>query len=184
MSIEAALAELTKEIRELKEDVRKSNDLNERMIGLKAEAIETVKTTAAKPEAAEKPKAAPKQKAEEPKAEEPKAEETKPEEAPKVEEPKAEAPKLDPLGQAIADYVTKGYDSADPMAKEERAARSQKVKDIFAAVAKKKGITVAKHSDIPEDMHGSVLKTLAARAAEGNLVIGKASEEAEDELLG
>jgi hypothetical protein len=169
MSLEAAIAELTKELRELKDDVRKSNDLNERMIGLKSEAIETVKGTAAKPEAAPK--------AEKPKAETPKVEE------PKAEEPKVEEKKLDPIAQAIADYVGSGYDAADPKAKEERAARGEKVKAIFKVISEKSGVEVKKHTDIPEKFQAAFLKTLAARAAEGNLVIGK-DDAADEDLMG
>lgn len=191
MSIEAALAELTKAVAVLTDDIRKQNDLNERLIGLKAEAIETVKNTAkpeeksAKATKAEKPakaEAAPVEEKPAP-AEEPAAEAPAPEAAAPAapEEPK----KLDPIAQAIADYVGGGYDEAHPQAKEERAARSGKVKDIFAAIAKKKGVEVKKHTDIPADMHPSVIKTLANLASQGNLVIKDDAPAAEDEdLLG
>ena len=55
MTLEAAIAEQTKALGILTEAVNKSNDLAERMIGLKTEAIETVKATAAPADA--KPKA-------------------------------------------------------------------------------------------------------------------------------
>lgn len=167
MSLEAAIAENTKALMILTESVNKSNDLNERMIGLKSEAIETVKQTATKP-ADPAPKA------------------SKTTEAPKTEEAKAEAPKteekpLDPIGQAIADYVGGGYDAAHPQAKEERAARAGKVREIFAAIAAKGGVTVEKHSEIPEKFHKAFLSTLAKRVEEGALVIGKGGD---DEDLG
>ena len=179
MSLEAAIAELNKNILNLTESVNKSNDLAERMIGLKSEAIETVKATATKPAAA--PKAD--KPAESPKAEAPKAEP----EAPKTEAEKPAAAPLDPIGQAISDYVGTGYDAAHPQAAEERKARSAKVKEIFGVIAGKAGVEVKKHTDIPEKFHGPFLKTIAARAGEGNLVIkaeAEAGAEAEDDLLG
>lgn len=155
MSIEEALAANTKAMAILTESVNKQNDLSERMIGLKSEAIETVKQVAAKPtetvakatKTAEKPP------------------ETKVEEAP-----------MDPIAQAITEYVTSGYDLADPAAADERAARSAKVKTIFAAIAGKASVSVTKHSEIPASFHGAFLKTLAKRVEEGCLVIGKTAD--------
>lgn len=170
MSLEAAIAEQTKAILVLTEAVNKQNDLSERMIGLKADAIETVKQTAAKPDAAPKADKAPK--------------ETKTESAPETQKApegeKVEEKKLDPIGQAIADYVGKGYDPAHAQAKEERAARAAKVKEIFKAIAEKGGVTVEKHTDIPEKFHGAFTKTLAKRVEEGCLVIGKEADGDED----
>lgn len=171
MSLEAAIAEQTKAILVLTEAMNKQNDLSERMIGLKADAIETVKQTAAKPDVA--PKAAKETKTEVA------AETQKAPEGEKVEEKK-----LDPIGQAIADYVGKGYDPEDAQAKEERSARAAKVKEIFAAIAKKAGTAVDRHTDIPEQFHGAFMKTLGKRVEEGCLVIGKTSGAAEDDLLG
>lgn len=165
-SIEAIIAENTKAMVILTESLNKSNDLTERMIGLKSDAIETVKNVAAKPEAAA-PKTTTAKATE---AEKPA--ETKPAEA---EKPK-DAP-MDPIAQAISDYVGAGYDQAHAKAAEERKARSAKVKEIFAVIAEKGGVEVKKHTDIPEKFHGAFLKTLAKRAEEGNLVIGKDSDD-------
>lgn len=160
MSLEAAIQELTKQVAVLTESVNKGNDLSERMIGLKADAIETVKATAAKPETA------------------PKATKAAPEKTEKTDAApeKVEEKKLDPIGQAIADYVGSGYDLADAKAADERKARAAKVKEIFKAIADKGGVTVEKHTDIPEKFHGAFLKTLAKRVEEGNLVIGKEAD--------
>lgn len=165
-SIETLIAENTKAVVTLTEALNKQNDLSERMIGLKADAIETVKQTASKPDAA--PKAAAK-KTETEAAPEP---EKKVEAAPE----KTEEKPLDPIGQAISDYVGSGYDAADPKAADERKARAAKVKEIFAVIADKAKATVTKHTEIPADFHGPFLKTLAKRVAEGNLVIGVSSE--------
>lgn len=169
MSLEAAIAEQTKAILVLTEAVNKQNDLSERMIGLKADAIETVKQTAAKPDAA--PKADKADKA---------PKETKTEAAPE----KVEEKKQDPIAEAIAAYVAGGYDMEHPQAADERKARAAKVKEIFAAIASKGNCTVEKHGDIPEKFHGAFLNTLAKRVEEGCLVIGKTSGTAEDDLLG
>ena len=164
MSLEAAILDLTKQVAILTESVNKQNDLSDRMIGLKADAIETVKQTATKP--ADTKATKPTEAKAEPKADP----------APgKVEEKK-----LDPIGQAIADYVGSGYDLADAKATDERKARAAKVKEIFKAIADKGGVTVEKHTDIPEKFHGAFLKTLAKRAAEGNPAIGKEADGAED----
>lgn len=171
MSLEAAIEANTKQLAVLTEALNKQNDLSERMIGLKADAIETVKQTATKPDAA--PKAT--------KAAETKAEAEKP--APEAE--KVEEKKQDPIAEAIAGYVSWGYDPADPKAADERKARAAKVKEIFAVIAKKGDCKVEKHGDIPEKFHGAFLKTLAARVEEGCLVIGKTSDAgADDDLLG
>lgn len=162
MSLEAAVAELTKAVAVLTESVNKQNDLSDRMIGLKADAIETVKQTAAKTETA--PKA------------------TKAADKTEKTEEKVEEKKLDPIGQAIADYVGTGYDLSHDKAKEERSARAAKVKEIFKAIADKGGVTVEKHTDIPEKFHGAFLKTLAKRVEEGNLVIGKDADAGDDDL--
>ena len=164
MSLEAAILDLTKQVAILTESVNKQNDLSDRMIGLKADAIETVKQTATKPAdtKATKPTEA-------------KAE-AKADPAPE----KVEEKKLDPIGQAIADYVGGGYDLADAKATDERKARAAKVKEIFKAIADKGGVTVEKHTDIPEKFHGAFLKTLAKRVEEGNLVIGKEADGDED----
>lgn len=167
MSLEAAIAELTKAIHVQTEAVNKSNDLAERMIGLKSEAIETVKQTAAKPDAAPV-KAKVESKTETPKVE------TKAEEKPKEVE-------LDPIAKAISEYVGGGYDASHEKAADERRARSSKVKEIFAVIAQKSGAIVQRHTDIPESFHGAFLKTLAKRVEEGNLVIGKADD---DDLMG
>lgn len=172
MTLEAAIAEQTKAIGILTEAVNKSNDLAERMIGLKTEAIETVKATAAPTEA--KPKATTTAK----------PTETKADPAPAPETTKADKPvekELDPIAQAISAYVGEGYDSAHAQAADERKARSAKVKEIFAAIAGKAGVEVKKHTEIPEAFHGAFLKTLAKRVEEGSLVIGKT---ADDDLLG
>lgn len=167
MSIEAAIEANTKQLAVLTEALNKQNDLSERMIGLKADAIETVKQTATKPDAA--PKATKAAEAEKP--------------APEAE--KVEEKKQDPIAEAIAGYVSGGYDPADPKAADERKARAAKVKEIFAAIAKKGDCKVEKHGDIPEKFHGAFLKTLAARVEEGCLVIGKTSDAgADDDLLG
>jgi len=160
MSLEAAIQEMTKALAVLTESVNKQNDLSERMIGLKADAIETVKQTATKTETA-------------PKKTETKAAETKTET--KAEE-KVEEKKLDPIAQGIADYVGTGYDLSHEEAADERKARAGKVKEIFKAIADKGGVTVEKHTDIPEKFHGAFLKTLAKRVEEGNLVIGKEAD--------
>lgn len=166
-SIEALIAENTKAMVNLTESLNKSNDLAERMIGLKADAIETVKQTATKADAAPKATA--------------KATETKPTETPAPETKPVEK-ELDPIAKAISDYVGGGYDEADPKAKEERAARSAKVKEIFAAISEKAGTEVKKHTDIPEKFHAAFLKTVAKRVEEGNLVIGKSDESEEIDL--
>ncbi len=171
-SIETVIAENTKAMVNLTEALNKSNDLNERMIGLKAEAIETVKQTASKPDAA--PKAAARGAVEKPEVKTEAAPEVKTETAPEV---KAEEKPMDPIAEAISNYVATGYDAADPKAAEERAARSAKVKEIFKAIATRGSIEVNRHSDIPESFHGSFLKTLAKRVEEGNLVIGKTSDD-------
>lgn len=170
-SIETLITENIKAMVNLTEALNKQNDLSERMISLKADAIETVKQTASKPDAA--PKAAAKKTEEKTEA----APEVKTEVAP---EPKTEEVKLDPIAQAIGDYVGSGYDPADPQAADERKARAAKVKEIYAAIAGKANVAVTKHTDVPESFHGALLKTLAKRVEEGNLVIGKTS----DDLLG
>lgn len=173
MSLEAAVETLTKNIAILTEVVNKQNDLSERMIGLKADAIETVKQTAAKPEAAA------------PKATKPAAEKVeKPADAP-ADAPAAEKPeevKQDPIAEAIGAYVATGYDASHEKAADERQARAAKVKEIFKAIADKAGVEVKKHSDIPEKFHGPFLKTLAKRVEEGNLVIGKDADGEEIDL--
>lgn len=169
MSLEAAVETLTKNIAILTEVVNKQNDLSERMIGLKADAIETVKQTAAKPEAAA------------PKATKPAAEKVeKPADAPAAEKP--EEVKQDPIAEAIGAYVATGYDASHEKAADERQARAAKVKEIFKAIADKAGVEVKKHSDIPEKFHGPFLKTLAKRVEEGNLVIGKDADGEEIDL--
>ena len=170
MSLEAAILDLTKQVAILTESVNKQNDLSDRMIGLKADAIETVKQTATKPADTKATKPA------DAKATDAKATEAKAEPAPE----KVEEKKLDPIGQAIADYVGSGYDLADTKATDERKARAAKVKEIFKAIADKGGVTVEKHTDIPEKFHGAFLKTLAKRVEEGNLVIGKEADGDED----
>jgi len=174
-SIETLIAENIKAMVNLTEALNKSNDQNERIIGLKADAIETIKQTASKPDAA--PKAAAKKTEAAPEVKTEAAPEVKTEAAPEVT---TEEVKQDPIAQAISGYVVGDYDAADPKAAEERAARSAKVREIFAAIASKAGIEVKKHSDVPESFHGAFLKTIAKRVEEGNLVIGKNS----DDLLG
>ena len=175
MSIEAAIENVTKALAVLTEAVNKQNDLSERMIGLKADAIETVKQTAAKPDASPTADKAPKTEAA--------AETQKAADKTEAAETKnASEEPMDPIAEAIRNYVATGYDAADPLAAEERKARGSKVKEIFAAIAKKGDCKVEKHSDIPEKFHGAFLKTLAARAQEGCLVIGKTSA-GEDDLL-
>lgn len=169
MSIEAAVEANTKAIVLLTDALNKQNDLSERMIGLKADAIETVKQTATKAETATTKATAAKTE---------KEAETKAPEAEKVEEKKQ-----DPIAQAIADYVGTGYDASHDKATDERKARAAKVKEIFAAIAEKGGVKVEKHTDIPEKFHKAFLGTLAKRVEEGNLVIGKSSG-ADDDLLG
>lgn len=173
MSLEALITENTKAMVNLTDALNKSNELAERTISLKSEAIETVKATAAKP-AAENKKAD-KSTATEKAAEAPKTEE-------KASEP--EAPMADPVADAIKSYVGTGYDAAHPQAADERKARSAKVKEIFAVIAQKAGKEVKNHADIPEAMHGAFLKTIAKRAEEGNLVIGKTAEGEEEDLMG
>lgn len=179
MSIEAAIENVTKALAVLTEAVNKQNDLSERMIGLKADAIETVKQTAAKPDASPKADKAPKETKTEAAAETQKAADK----TDAAETQNASEEPMDPIAEAIRNYVATGYDAADPLAAEERKARGSKVKEIFAAIAKKGDCKVEKHSDIPEKFHGAFLKTLAARVEEGCLVIGKTSA-GEDDLLG
>lgn len=169
MNLEAAIAEQTKAIGILTEAVNKSNDLAERMIGLKTEAIETVKATAAPADA-------------KPKATAPKPTETKADPAPEADKPVEK--EMDPIAQAISGYVDGDYDKAHAQAADERRARADKVKEIFAAIAGKANVAVTKHTEIPAAFHGAFLKTLAKRAEEGSLVIGKAAEGGDDDLLG
>lgn len=174
MSLEAAIEANTKQLAVLTEALNKQNDLSERMIGLKADAIETVKQTATKPDAAPKADKAPKETKTEAASETQKAPEGE----------KVDEKKQDPIAQAIADYVATGYNTEHPQAADERKARAAKVKEIFAAIAKKGDCKVERHGDIPEKFHGAFLKTLAARVEEGCLVIGKTSAGADDDLLG
>lgn len=174
MSIEELLKEQIKATVNLTDAVNKSNELAERMIGLKSEAIDTVKAVATKP-AAEPKKAEKAEKASEPEA-------PKTDKAPEPEKASEPEVKLDPIAQAISDYVGTGYDASHEKAAEERKARSAKVKEIFAVIATKAGVEVKKHTDIPESFHAAFLKTISARAAEGNLVIGKQAED--EDLMG
>lgn len=156
-------------LRDNTEAVLKLVDITSRLADLRADAIETVKKAAA-PAA---PKAtAPKK--EEAKAEAPKAE------APKEEPKTAAAAPTGPLPDKITEYVT-GFDQTHAQAAEERAARSAKVKAIYAALTEKAGYQVNTQADIKPEHHAVVIKKLDELIAAGNLVI-KADAPAEIEL--
>jgi len=164
--------EHTQAVRENTDAILKLVDVTTRLADLRADAIETVKKAAA-PATKTTTK-----KEEAPKVEETKVEETKVEET-KVEETKAAAP-TGPLPDKITEYVT-GFDQTHAQAAEERAARSAKVKAIYAALTEKAGYQVNTQADIKPEHHPVVIKKLGELIAAGNLVI-KADAPAEIEL--
>ena len=154
--------EHTQAVRENTDAILKLVDVTTRLADLRADAIETVKKAAA-----------PATKTTTKKEEAPKVEETK------VEETKAAAP-TGPLPDKITEYVT-GFDQTHAQAAEERAARSAKVKAIYAALTEKAGYQVNTQADIKPEHHPVVIKKLGELIAAGNLVI-KADAPAEIEL--
>jgi hypothetical protein len=181
MSLEAAIKENT-------EALSKLLTATERLIGLRTEAVETVKAAAAPAPAAAKaakPKDAP------PAAEEPKANISA---TPEDRQPSASATDLEdaamkhPLGKLIIDYVKNGYPEDHPQAAQERAARLQKVKALYGAISealtKAKGtpVTIASFTDIPEANHAQIIKKLEDFIAAPALVITAAAAPAELEI--
>lgn len=178
MSLEAAIKENT-------EVLSKLLTATERLIGLRTEAIETVKAAAAAPVAAKaaKPKDAPA-------PEEPKAnisatpEDRQPPSATDAEN----AAMQHPLGKLIVEYVKNGYPEDHPQATQERAARLGKVKALYGAISealtKAKGtpVTIASFTDIPEANHAQIIKKLQDFIAAPALVITAAAASAELEI--
>jgi hypothetical protein len=177
MSLEAAIKENT-------EALSKLLTATERLIGLRTEAVETVKAAAAPASVAAKA--------------------AKPKDAPAPEEPKANisttpedrqpppaatdaenAAMKHPLGKLIIDYVKNGYPEDHPQAAQERAARLEKVKALYGAISealtKAKGtpVTIASFADIPEANHAQIIKKLEDFIAAPPLVIAAAPAELE-----
>jgi hypothetical protein len=179
MSLEAAIKENT-------EALSKMLTATERLIGLRTEAVETVKAAAAPASVAAKA--------------------AKPKDAPAPEEPKAnisttpedrqpppatdleDAAMKHPLGKLIIDYVKNGYPEDHPQAAQERAARLEKVKALYGAISealtKAKGtpVTIASFADIPEANHAQIIKKLEDFIAAPPLVIAAAAAPAELEI--
>lgn len=155
MSIEAALAELTAEVKSLRE-------VTTNLLNLRADAIETVKNAAA-------PKTT--KKAEKP-VETPAAAEPTPE--PEATKPQPAASTGDePLSDvqvAIGSYV-----GADGISAEERDARKAKALSILKKVGAEKA------TDVPADKAPAVVKAMKTLLEQGNLI---KVEEADDDLLG
>ena len=179
MSLEAAIKENT-------EVLSKLLTATERLIGLRTEAVETVKAAAAPASVsakAAKPKDAPA-------PEEPKAnisatpEDRQPPSATDAEN----AAMQHPLGKLIVEYVKNGYPEDHPQAAQERAARLGKVKALYGAISdaltKAKGtpVTIASFTDIPEANHAQIIKKLQDFIAAPPLVITAAAAPAELEI--
>lgn len=157
MSLEAAILELV-------ETNKKLVDVTERLLNVRVDAIETVKTAAAPAaKAAETKKATT-----EPPAET-KPVETKP--ADDAAAAKIAAAQSHPVGAKIYEYTTAGYAEDHPQAAEERAARVAKVKAIYSSISSKIGTPVNSFADIPAEWNDTVLGKLAVWTADGPLVI-------------
>lgn len=144
------------------------------LMALRADAVETVKTAAAAaPAAAPKATKAPKETA----AAAPTAAAEKTD-AEKELERKIAAAEAHPVGSLVLKYM-KGFDEADPKAAEERDARLAQVKGIYEKVQNylrangQPDAVVNSFSDIPENLHPTVVDALTKFLAAGNLVIGK-----------
>jgi hypothetical protein len=180
MSLEAAIKENT-------EALSKLLTATERLIGLRAEAVETVRAAAAPASVAAKaakPKDAPA-------PEEPKANISA---TPEDRQPAASASDAEnaamkhPLGKLIIDYVKNGYPEDHPQAAQERAARLEKVKALYGAISealtKVNGtpVTITSFTDIPEANHAQIIKKLEDFIAAPALVITAAAAPAELEI--
>lgn len=181
MSLEAAIKENT-------EALSKLLTATERLIGLRTEAVETVRAAAAPASVAAKaakPKDTPTPAPEEPKANI----STTPEDRQPPTPSEAESAALKhPLGKLIVDYVRNGYPEDHPQAGAERAARLDKVKALYGAISealtKAKGtpVTITSFTDIPEANHAQIIKKLEDFIAAPALVIAAAAAPAELEI--
>lgn len=177
MSLEAA-------IKELNETQLKLLDVTERLLATRTEAIETVKAVAAAEPKGKPATSAPKKTEEVKKADEPKKTEVAEEPKPNISvspedrvDPAIAAAEQHPVGKAIVDYVSTGYNEAHPQAAEERKSRSERVKELYAKLGGQIKVEVKSYNDIPEQYHGAVLKKIAELVAEGNRVIKDAPAE-------
>lgn len=162
MSLESAL-------KELNETNLKLLDATERLISLRQNAVETVKEAAAP--AAKKTETDKKGLVETAKEVGAAVDPSKVEE--KRKEQTVSEAAAHPIGTLVLKYVGEGYDEADPDAAEERTARSEKVKAMYASIATQLKIEVKSYKDIPEKAFTAVTNKLNTLIEEGNLVIGK-----------
>ena len=173
MSLEAILAENTAALKEMTAVLLAGNE--GRAEALAAAKTMTEKTAAPKKAAAAAP-------AEKPAEPAPAAAESAAAAAPA--ETAAKPPvdlSADPVAKSISDYVSFTSDAdQSPTSKEERVVRSAEVKRIMGTVG------ATKHSEIPADKHAIFIKTMVAKLAAGNLIVGEEAEAEEepDALLG
>lgn len=133
----AALEDLITAVNANTAELQRLVDRTEKLVALRTEAIETVKSSAAPEKKAEKPKAEPKPKAEKPAAEE------KPKADPKPASPVdpdalqatvdgGDTPDADYMKSAVAAYINYGGSEESPVGGDEREARKAKVKELLA----------------------------------------------------
>lgn len=142
MALEEALAELSKRVAALTDEVQKNNAITQNLLEARTEAIESVRTAAAKPakaEKAEKPAAEEKKPAaeekkvepEKPAAEEKQPEPEKPAAKPVTSIPAADDLSNDALKAHVAYFINFGSSDENPLSKEDRDLRMGKVRSVL-----------------------------------------------------
>lgn len=133
----AALEDLITAVNANTAELQRLVDRTEKLVALRTEAIETVKSSAAPEKKAEKPKAEAKPKAEKPAAEEkPKAEPTA---ATSLDPSTLQAvvdgddiPDADYMKSAVAGFINYGGTEESPVSGDDREARKAQVKELLA----------------------------------------------------